>query len=961
MSLIAEIFRQSGESLDLEKDFSFWLADEDMVWYVEQGRVKVFAVPLAGELPAGRRRFLFEVSAGGLLWCGKADIEQGISLLAACEPDTRIREMDKKTFWQLTVEHRDICGALLENWVVDFYTGVLRDVPPAKSVLLEAGLEVTVWEDSLLRPKNSFLWVKLQEGTVKFLALEGLPRIAEVAYFPLASSTSLAVSSMSRLQTLDTLEFLQKAEPWSALDSFHHLLLALIRLQQEWDEEAEFQRLKDKQKKDREFVQKAMSRLTSVLDRGPGELTQDSEDLLLLACRQVVESQGITLVAPPAGTSLSQDPLGDIVKASQIRTRKVILKGYWWKQDNGPCLAYREEDGMPVALVQSGKGAYDLYDPLAKTKVPLTNALARSLKPFAYVFYRPLPARAISLRDLLAFGLCGQLKRDLLLMVLLALAGGILAMAVPVLTGILFDSIIPAADSRQLGQVAALLLAFAIGSTCLQATQSIALLRLAGKLDVYLQSSILDRLLNLPVPFFRRYTAGDLASRAGSISVIIKTLSGSGFLTIVNGIFGFFYLFLLFCYNVRLAVVATALVLIFLAVFGLLLYRGVHYTRLYMAVEGKISGLVLQILGGITKFRVAGAENQAFYLWAEAFSEQRKYAYQSSNLSAKFSLFNLVYPLLASMAIFSVMGFSRPAGMSTGQFLAFNIAFAGFLGAVTNFAMTIVSAISIIPLYERARPILETPSEVDEIKDESGVLTGDLEINHLSFRYHAGGQLILKDISMRVRPGEFIAVVGTSGSGKSTLLRLLLGFEAPDSGGVYYDGKDLAGLDVQSVRRQMGVVLQNGRLMAGNIFNNIVGSLPLTLPDAWDAAALVGLAEDIQQMPMGMHTVINEGSTTISGGQRQRILIARAIVNNPRIILFDEATSALDNRTQAIVSRSLEGLNATRIVIAHRLSTIINADRIYVLDQGKIVQIGSYAELMSQEGVFARLARRQLA
>lgn len=299
--------------------------------------------------------------------------------------------------------------------------------------------------------------------------------------------------------------------------------------------------------------------------------------------------------------------------------------------------------------------------------------------------------------------------------------------------------------------------------------------------------------------------------------------------------------------------------------------------------------------------------------------------------------------------------------MSTGQFLAFNAAFSGLLGAMVGMTSTFLSVAEIIPLYERATPILKTLPEIDEVKTDPGHLTGELDISRIFFRYHEVGPLVLQDVSLRARPGEFIAVVGSSGSGKSTLLRLLLGFETPESGAIYFDGQDLAGLDVQSVRRQMGVVLQNSQLLPGNIFDNIVGSLPLTMDDAWEAAALAGLAEDIQQMPMAMHTAITAGSSTLSGGQRQRIVIARAIVNKPRIIIFDEATSALDNRTQAEVSRSLEGLNATRIVIAHRLSTIINADRIYVMDQGKIVQSGTYAELISQEGPFAEMAKRQLA
>jgi ABC-type bacteriocin/lantibiotic exporter with double-glycine peptidase domain len=299
--------------------------------------------------------------------------------------------------------------------------------------------------------------------------------------------------------------------------------------------------------------------------------------------------------------------------------------------------------------------------------------------------------------------------------------------------------------------------------------------------------------------------------------------------------------------------------------------------------------------------------------------------------------------------------------LTTGEFLAFNAAFGQFLTAVLQLSASIVSVLSIVPLYERAKPILQTLPEVDQAKSDPGELSGNIEVSHLAFRYRPDTPLVLKDISMNIPAGEFVAFVGASGCGKSTLFRLLLGFEQPESGSVYYDGQELQQLDVQAVRRQMGVVLQNGKLLSGDIFTNLVGSSPLTVDDAWEAARMAGFDQDIRQMPMGMHTVVSEGGGGLSGGQRQRLMIARAIVAKPRILLFDEATSALDNQTQAIVSKSLEELKATRIVIAHRLSTIIHADRIFVLDKGVVVQSGTYDTLIQQEGLFAELAKRQLA
>jgi ABC-type bacteriocin/lantibiotic exporter with double-glycine peptidase domain len=295
-----------------------------------------------------------------------------------------------------------------------------------------------------------------------------------------------------------------------------------------------------------------------------------------------------------------------------------------------------------------------------------------------------------------------------------------------------------------------------------------------------------------------------------------------------------------------------------------------------------------------------------------------------------------------------------------GTFIAFNSAFGTFISGVTDLSNTLTDILGFVPLWERAKPIVQGTIESDPTKADPGRLRGKIVIDRVIFRYQENGALILNDITIHAEPGEFIAIVGPSGSGKSTLFRLLLGFETPESGSIYYDDKDLAGLDIQAVRRQLGAVLQNGRINAGSVFDNITCGALVTLEEAWEAAQMAGLAADLEQMPMGIHTVVSEGGTNLSGGQKQRLLIARAMVLKPKIVLMDEATSALDNRTQAIVSESLERLNATRIVIAHRLSTIRNADRIYVIESGRLVEVGSFDQLLQRGGLFSRLVARQL-
>jgi ABC-type bacteriocin/lantibiotic exporter with double-glycine peptidase domain len=395
-------------------------------------------------------------------------------------------------------------------------------------------------------------------------------------------------------------------------------------------------------------------------------------------------------------------------------------------------------------------------------------------------------------------------------------------------------------------------------------------------------------------------------------------------------------------------------------------YVKLQLQRPVIAAEGQIVGLMLQLMTGIAKLRVTGAEGRAYAQWANAFADQKRLEMRTGEIDARLEVFSAAFPIVSSICLFAVMmstlddGVGSGSAISTGDFIAFNAAFGTFIAETQALAAASLSVLSVVPLFERARPILDAQPEVDTSKADPGELSGLIEVDHLSFRYRPGEPLVADDVTLTVRPGEFIALVGPSGSGKSTMLRLLLGLEKPETGSIYYDGRDLTELDVQKLRQRIGVVMQNARIRAGTIYENIVGAGRHTLDDAWTAARMAGLEEDLRSLPLGMHTTLQQGGSTLSGGQRQRLMIARAIVARPRLLFFDEATSALDNRTQAIVSGSLQDLQATRIVIAHRLTTITRADRIYVMDRGRIVQAGTYAELMAQEGLFVDLIRRQL-
>jgi NHLM bacteriocin system ABC transporter ATP-binding protein len=936
------------------------LAGPEAVWLVAAGRVDVFAVQLQKGEPAGARAHLFRAEAGEALF--GMDLAGGPAsrgLLAVGLPGSRLLRLPRGRLAEWAGPLPDF----LENWLTRLTRAVVGDGPRLPAVSLEPGREVALEAGDRLEPQGP-VWVNVVEGDVRFLGRRELALAAGDGPFPVAFPGWLEAAHGSRLSAGTTASLLDDPGLWAGLERFHQAALACL-VWQAWEAAAADQeRLRQRVEADRRLERLALTELAAVAApaAAAGLETAAEPAALLAACRLVGRQLGIAVQAAPRPTQEagSAAAVAALARASRVRFRRVVLRGDWWRQDNGPLLAYRGEERRPVALLTRAPGRYELVDPAAAERRPVTAEVASGLAPLAFVFYPPLPARVLAGRDMLALGLRGCGK-DLRAVLLLALVGGLLGLGAPVATGLVFESIIPGAEHGQLLLVTLGLGVAAVAAALVEVTRNLALLRVETRADGAVEAGLWDRLLGLPVSFFRRYPAGDLASRALGVGAMRRILGGVAVSSLFGSVFAFCGVGLLFFYDGALAAVAGLLVLAVVAATALDGWLQLRHQRGMYEVRGKLAGLVLQVITGISRLRVAGAEGRALARWARGFSAQRRQAFRARTVGNGLAVFQAAVPLLTAAVVFAVAAERQRAGLSVGAFLAFNAAFGQVIAAAVALGLSLGTLLRAVPLYERLRPILEQVPEVDPARPDPGELSGDIEISHVSFRYQPEGPLILEDVSVHVRPGEFVAFVGPSGSGKSTLFRLLLGFEQPQAGSIYYDGQDLVSLDVQAVRRQLGVVLQNGKVLAGDILTNIVGSTLRTLEDAWEAARLSGLEEDIQQMPMGMHTVVPEGGSTLSGGQRQRLLIARALVSRPRIVLFDEATSALDNRTQAVVSEGLKGLRATRIVIAHRLSTVRHADRIYVLEAGRVVQEGRYEELAGQPGLFADLARRQLA
>lgn len=899
---IADFFEKEGIKLVFEGGKPEMLDDPNFVWLVGPEKVSVFITALSLDNLPGVKNFLFEAGPGELLFgLTPEGVPEKMALLATGPLGSSLTRLEAQRLGEL----------------------------PTEKISREAAHLTARWLENLRKAGG---------GEVSGHSREE----------PLADGSLREVAA--------------SGDPGQR-ENYHSLALRSITESWQKQKRAEINRLRKKKDNDRRVMDNLLSRLTSLNTKEEGSgLHEQSGDPLLDACRLVGRSMQIKIKPPALHSGDAPElTLDAIARASRIRTREVALSGEWYKEDSGPILGFMEADGKPVALIPVSPTAYLLHDPVLQSKKKVDRETAAQIRGWGFVFFRPFSHKEIKLGDLLSFGFHSCWKRDLLVIVLMGILGGLLGTAVPLATGIIFDSIIPEGEKGTLLQIALILGASALAAMLFQLTRSLATMRLEGKMDGTLQAAVWNRLLSLSVPFFKQFSAGELAMRAMGISQIRVILSGTTLNTILSGIFSVFTFVLLFYYDARLALVAAALVVLAVLIMGYLGYRKVSWERQVLEVSNHISGLMLQLIGGVIKFQVAGAEQRAFSRWAREFGRQRKLAFRRESVANALTTFNTVFPVLSSMIIFYALT-SLAEPLPVGQFVGFYSAFTTFMLSMVALSDALIGVNLVIPLYQRAKPILETLPEDDESKINPRVLTGSIEVSHVSFRYQADGPLILQDVYFEIKEGDYVALVGTSGCGKSTLFRILLGFEKPETGKVYYNGQDLAKADIRAVRRQLGVVLQNGQLMTGNILSNIIGANPrLTIEHAWEAARMAGIEEDIREMPMGMFTMISEGAGTISGGQKQRLMIARAIVNKPKIIFFDEATSALDNRTQAIVSQSLDKLQATRVVIAHRLSTIMNCNKILVMDKGRIVERGTYRELMAKDGVFADLAKRQLA
>ena len=925
---------------------SLLLNSPRQIWQVRSGSVGIFRVACDRAQPTGARHYLFTLRPKEILFGAIAETDGLVAI--AFEPTVLVplpwHSLQRQT----------------ASWFNHF--SQIEGFPqPASPPLTFSSPYISLQSGNCYSPGDQLAWVRIKRGRSLWLSRSDTPITADSGIFPLGKGTWLQAQDSSEIQVCKLEEIAEPELIAKGIAQFHHHCLKLIAAQ----DRSDFQQFQQRQQLNLQTTQRTLQGLAELLKPQDNSFLS-AETPLLVAAGAVGQALGVPILPPSRSENLAQvkDPLAAIARASHLRLRQVLLRGQWWHQDSGPMVAYARETGQPMALLSVKDSRYELLDPITLQRTTVDAVVANGLEPTATVFYRPLPDGQLNAWTLLQFAFHGR-QRDLWMIALTGVVTSLLGMAIPQATAVLIDEAIPYGDIGTLLQLGLALLAVAFGQVCFQFARAIAAMRIESASDATLQAAVWDRLLKLRTAFFREYSTGDLQSRVSSITAIRQKLSGTALDAILSGAFALLNLGLLFYYSAKLAGLALLVALLVASVTiisGAILLKK---QRPLLALDGELYGLVVQLVNGVSKLRLAGAEPRAFAQWGEKYRQQLQLSLSTQRLEDAVTVFNTVMPTLMGIGLFglasTLVSPTNQTGLSTGTFLAFSAAFGIFISGATSLSLTMIDVLAVIPLWQRSQPILTAQPEVSTQKADPGRLTGRICLDRVTFRYREDGPLILENVTVEANPGEFIALVGPSGSGKSTVLRLLLGFETPQSGTIHYDSQDLAGLDVTAVRRQLGVVLQNGRISAGSLFENISGGALITLEDAWRAAEMAGLADDIRDFPMQMHTVISEGGGNLSGGQRQRLVIARSLALNPKILLLDEATSALDNRTQEIVSQSLDELKVTRIVVAHRLSTIRNADRIYVIKSGRVVQRGSFDELAAQAGLFAQLIKRQMA
>ena len=720
------------------------------------------------------------------------------------------------------------------------------------------------------------------------------------------------------------------------------------------------EQIKERLASDQEILEDSFLRLAGVvLDEKAAQRLQDERLIAKEALDSILKYYHEKPVEFPENVKNIGDQLDSVLRPTGLMIRDVELTEGWQYDAYGPMLGFFRESGNAVALIPNPLGAYWFSDPASGKMTVVTKKNAGLFETEAFCFYQSLPMKPLGIPDLILYMKNSISNSDFLQIAAATLVVTLVGTIEPKVYSLVTGKILMNKQASVLIGMMVFLVSAAFASQMLSMVRSLLMERINTKTSLAVEASVMMRILSLPVNFFRKFSSGELSSRAQSVNSLCTMLLDNFMSVGLTSLMSLIYIMQIFDFA-RVLVVPSIIIILSTVIIGIVAsLMQIDISRRRMKITAEESGMAFAMLNGIQKIRLSGSEKRVFARWAQKYSEDARLQYNPPLFIKLNSVLVTAISLIGTIILYYL---AVRYGVSVSDYVGFNAAYGMVMGAFSSLSSIALSIAGIRPVLEMAEPILKAEPEVAADKEMVTKVSGSIEVSHVSFRYEENTPYVLKDLSLRIKAGEYVAIVGRTGCGKSTLIRLLLGFEKPETGAVYYDRRDLSSLDPRSLRKQIGVVIQNGQLFQGDIFSNITISAPqLTLAEAWEAAETAGIAQDIRDMPMGMQTVISEGQGGVSGGQKQRLMIARAIAPKPKILIFDEATSALDNKTQKQVSDALDRLKSTRIVIAHRLSTIKNCDRILVMDNGAIIEEGTYNELIDKKGAFAELVARQMA
>lgn len=786
--------------------------------------------------------------------------------------------------------------------------------------------------------------------------------------YPLIQSQWARSETTSTLLAFSTDQALAKAEFWKGIEAlWAQLFMSLVKQKKEELENA-LLRLQKKQALEEDLIEQTLLRLGSVLneDLTVGHLHEG--DLLFQTCELIGQIMGLKFNNALLKSTSIDDKVIELCLNSDIHFRRITLKGQWWKEGVQPLLGFTSVERKPVALIPHSSGYYEIIDLQAKSRVRLTPKLAGELDKRAYVFYRGFPPGKLSLFSIAKFAFEYN-KRNFLWIFYIALAVGSLNLFLPFATRELFDTILFGTDTSLFKQFVLGLLLVSFSTTIFTFCKNFLVLRIDGLSKSEMQTGLWLRILHLPLSFFRKFTSGDLVMRVMAYEKVRYETNSNLINLCVTSVYCLYYFILLFSYNSTFATIGLVGLFLAAIIFTICISIEIRLTKKSFALGSSIQGIVVQIISGIAKIRTAGAEGRFFKLWGDVFSQKKKVDLKLLIVTAIERLVYRIFPLLMTTLLFWVaivtfrkdpkIAASLNPSQSLGSFIGFYTAYALLIASALEVFQMAFSIWTVLPYWERSKILVQSETETPPENTTPIILKGNIALEHVSFRYAPDAPLVLEDISLFAHAGEMIAIVGPSGCGKSTIVRLLLGFENPEQGEILFDDRSIKDYDIRMIRKQIGTVLQSEGMLGGSIYDIIAGAKMLSVEAVQKAIRMAGLEEDLKAFPMGLNTIMSMGGNTVSGGQRQRLYLARALAASPKILILDEATSALDNTSQTLVEKNLTELNITRIVIAHRLSTTRNADRIYVMDKGKIIETGTYQELASTNGLFASMLKRQ--